>query len=202
PIYDVGEYEGQPYFSMKLLEGGSLVQKVSQLVSDPRAAARLLVAVARAVHYAHQRGLLHRDLKPANILLDAGGQPPITHFGLAKRVMAKDSAGERIPDDAGLVPPVRAGAGEGPRGLTSAGVILGTPGYMAPEQARAEKGLSTAVDVYSLGAILYELLTGRPPFRGPTPLDTVLPVLEQEPEPPRQLDPRIHRDLERISLTW
>jgi WD40 repeat protein/tRNA A-37 threonylcarbamoyl transferase component Bud32 len=186
PIYEVGEHQGQHYFSMKLIEGGSLAGRAAQrqLAVDraaQRAAAQLVATVARAVHYAHQRGILHRDLKPANILLDwrAGGvNPPVPHvtdFGLAKRV-------------------------EGDANLTQSGAILGTPAYMAPEQARAEKALSTAVDVYSLGAILYELLTGRPPFRAATPLETVRQVLEQEPVPPSKVDARVDRDLETICL--
>ena len=164
PIYEVGQHESQHYFSMKLIDGGSLAQHMPRFQSDARTAARLLAMVARAVHYAHQRGILHRDLKPANILLDIKGEPHITDFGLAKRV-------------------------EGGSNLTQSGAIVGTPSYMAPEQARAEKGLSTAVDTYSLGAILYECLTGQPPFRANTPLDTILQVLEREPERPRNINP-------------
>jgi WD40 repeat protein len=175
PIYEVGEYHGQPFFTMKLVEGSSLAQQLAHFTKDPRAAARLLARVARAVHHAHQRGILHRDLKPANILLDGHGEPHVTDFGLARRV-------------------------EGDSSLTQTGAIVGTPSYMPPEQARAEKSLTTAIDVYSLGAILYEVLTGRPPFRASTPLDTILQVLEQEPVPPRKLQPRIDRDLETICL--
>ena len=173
PIYEVGEHEGQHYFSMKLIEGGSLASRSSPLTE--RQAAEVLATVARAVHHAHQRGILHRDLKPANILIDAQGQPHVTDFGLAKRV-------------------------QGDLGQTQTGSIVGTASYMPPEQARSEKVLTTAVDVYSLGAILYELLTGRPPFRAETPLDTVLQVLEREPTLPHALNPQVDLDLETICL--
>jgi WD40 repeat protein/tRNA A-37 threonylcarbamoyl transferase component Bud32 len=175
PIYEVGEHEGQQYFSMKLIHGGSLSQELPRFRKDPRAIAQLLATVARAVHQAHQHGILHRDLKPANILLDAQGNPHVTDFGLAKRV-------------------------EGDHRITQSGAIVGTPSYMAPEQATAKKGLTTAVDVYSLGAILYELVTGQPPFRAETPLDTVLQVLDKEPKRPRSINATADRDLETICL--
>jgi eukaryotic-like serine/threonine-protein kinase len=178
PIYEVGEHRGQQYFSMKLIEGGSLASQFS-LAPQARRGVRdlipLLTTVCHAVHHAHQRGILHRDLKPGNILLDKEGQPHITDFGLAKKV-------------------------EGDSGMTRTGAIMGTPSYMAPEQAAAKKQLTTAVDVYALGAILYEILTGRPPFKAETPLDTLLHVMEKEAELPRTLNPDADRDLETICL--
>jgi WD40 repeat protein len=175
PVYEVGEHEGQHYFTMKLIEGGSLAHRPSAQ-TESRWAGRLLATVARAVHYAHQRGILHRDLKPANILLDGQDSPHVGDFGLARRLDA-------------------------PGSLSPSGAIVGTPSYMAPEQARGEKGLTTAADVYGLGAILYELLTGRAPFQAATPLDTVLQVLERPPQRPRALNPRIDPDLETVCLT-
>jgi WD40 repeat protein len=201
PIYEVGDHDGQHYFSMKLVEGGSLAGRLPELTRDTQAAVRLLTQVARAVHYAHQRGILHRDLKPANILLASGAsasggrEPPEED--------ATSSGGSR-PPLADLVPHVTdfglAKRVEGDSHQTRTGAVLGTPGYMAPEQARAQKQLTTAVDVYSLGAILYEVLTGRPPFQGPTALDTLLLVLEREPEPPRRVNPAADRDLEVAAL--
>jgi WD40 repeat protein/tRNA A-37 threonylcarbamoyl transferase component Bud32 len=176
PVYEVGEHQGRPYFSMKLVEGGNLSQHLPRLTRDPRAGARLLAAVARAVHHAHQHGIIHRDLKPANILLDGRGMPQVTDFGLAKRL-------------------------RGDAGLTRSNAIVGTPAYMAPEQAAVKgKQLTTAADVYALGAILYELLAGCPPFRGLTPLETLHRVLHEEPVPPSRLRPKVPRDLETICL--
>jgi len=179
PIYEIGSHEGQHYFSMKLVEGVSLAEEFGKgeagLRSEPRKAVALLAKAARAVHYAHQRGILHRDLKPGNILIDRAGQPHVTDFGLAKK----------LEDDSKS---------------TRTGVVMGTPSYMAPEQAAARKSLTTAVDVWSLGAILYEMLTGRPPFQAATAFDTVLQVLEHDPPRPRSLQPACDRDLETVAL--
>src|SRR5215471_13372741 len=178
PIYEVGECEGQPFFSMKFIESGSLAGRISspELQISNRQAAALLAKLARAVHYAHQRGILHRDIKPGNVLLDAQEEPHLTDFGLAKLV-EKDST------------------------LTRTMAVLGTPSYMSPEQARGEaKQLTTAVDVYGLGAVFYELLTGQPPFAGGTTMNTVRQVLEKEPRRPSALKPGIDRDLETICL--
>jgi serine/threonine-protein kinase len=175
-VYDAGDVEGRPYFTMELIEGGSLAQKLSGTSQPPRQAAALVAALAEAVQVAHESGIIHRDLKPANVLLTADGTPRISDFGLARRV-------------------------EGGAGLTQSGVAVGTPSYMAPEQARGQtRGIGPAVDVYALGAILYELLTGRPPFRGETPTETLLQVIHQEPVPPGRGNAAVPRDLETICL--
>lgn len=175
-IHDVGCFNGQDFFAMEYIEGKSLEKPIADGPVEVSLAVRLISTVARAVEHLHQQGVLHRDLKPSNILLDAEGQPFVTDFGLAK-VFAPDSE------------------------TTATGIIAGTPSYMAPEQAsgrRAEVGPAT--DVYSLGAILYELLTGVPPFRAETALDTLMEVLGSDPAMPRSLNPRIPRGLELICL--
>jgi serine/threonine-protein kinase len=175
-VYGVGECDGQAYFSMQYVEGTTLAGRLAAGPLPPREAAHLVATVARAVHHAHQTGILHRDLKPSNVLLDRQGQPHVTDFGLAKRV-------------------------EGGARLTQSGAIVGTPSYMAPEQITGSRGqLSPASDVYSLGVILYELLTGRPPFQAASAVDTLMLVLEQDPVPPRLLNPKVDRELEMICL--
>ena len=184
PVYEVGEQEGQPYFSMKYVEGTTLSKRLLDGPITAREAATILLPVCRAVAAAHAGGILHRDLKPSNILIDRDGQPLITDFGLAKRTTTDPDS------DAGLLP-----------SLTQTGAILGTPSYMAPEQAAGRRGeVGVTTDVYSLGAILYQMLTGRPPFQAATPFDTVMLVLEQDPLPPRLLNPQADPDLEMIAL--
>ena len=176
PILEVGEHEGLPYFSMKLISGGRLDWPREPSVIDLPAAIRLMATVADAVDHAHRRGLLHRDLKPANILVDDRGEPHVSDFGLAKWLA-----------DA--------------TGMTNSGALLGTPRYMAPEQASGRvKDLTTATDVYGLGAILYELLTGRPPFQGESVAEVLRQVVEDNPASPRSLNPRVDLDLEVICL--
>ncbi len=175
PIYEVSQHDGQHYFSMGYIEGESLSRRLADGPLDSREAAAMFVEVAEAIDYAHKRGVLHRDIKPANILLDRSGRPRITDFGLARRL-------------------------EGDNGLTGSGQIMGTPSYMAPEQAAASKQLTTATDVYGVGAALYETLTGQPPFRGPSPLETLMEVLEKPPASPRSLVPDVDRGLELICL--
>ena len=200
-IYETGEHEGRPYFSLEYVDGGSLDQRIVESPPTPRAAAKLVETLARTMDVAHQRGIVHRDLKPANILLatiashssmvrerendsatlpadhwSRNTVPKIADFGLAKRVDEDSSQ-------------------------TQSGTILGTPSYMAPEQAGGKnREIGPAADIYSLGAILYELLVGRPPFKAGNPIDTVRQVIEQEPVPPRQLEPRVPHDLETICL--
>jgi len=176
PLYVVGESQGQPYFTMKFIEGGSLADHLPYFLGDPRAAASLIEVVAMAVHHAHERGILHRDLKPANILVDLDGRPYVSDFGLAKRIEEDGSS-------------------------THPGALVGSPSYMAPEQAAPGKGSVTTVsDVYSLGAILYELLTGQPPFRGETLVRTLEKVIHNEPPRPSQINPEVPGDLETICL--
>ena len=176
PIYEVGEHQGQSFYSMRLVDGPNLAQALKPGSFPPRRAAELMATVARAVHHAHERGVLHRDLKPANILLDAQGQPHVTDFGLAKLV-------------------------HGDSTLTLSQTALGTPSYMAPEQASGgSKTLTTAADVYSLGAILFEMLTGRPLFQANTPVETIVQVLERQPQRPSSINPAVDRDLETICL--
>jgi eukaryotic-like serine/threonine-protein kinase len=176
-IHEVGEQNGHHYFSMPFIEGTSLaglMESGQWALDDGRRSARLLAQVARAVQHAHEQGILHRDLKPSNIMVDAEGTPHVTDFGLAKRV-AGDSS------------------------LTLEGAVLGTPSFMAPEQAAGKTGqLTVAADIYSLGAVLYYLLTGRPPFVAESPLDTLVQVLEGESISPRTLNPRLSAELERI----
>jgi WD40 repeat protein/tRNA A-37 threonylcarbamoyl transferase component Bud32 len=176
PVYEVREHEHQLFLCMKLMEAGSLDRHLGRFHDNPRAAACLLVSIANAVHYAHQHGVLHRDLKPSNILLDGEGQPHVTDFGLAKRVDTDTS-------------------------LTRSGAIVGTPRYMAPEQVSGRRAAATtATDVYGLGAILYALLTGKPPFQSDTVLETLQQVQTREPDRPRAINPRVDRDLETICL--
>ena len=178
PIYEVGQVDDQPYFSMRLIDSGNLGRHVERLKADPRASAALMAKVARAVHYAHQRMILHRDIKPANILLGAHDEPYVTDFGLAKQIGAD----------------IRTMA-------TMTGAVMGTPAYMPPEQASGgTKSVTTAADVYSLGATLYETLTGGPPFVGDSPGEIMRQVLDEEPARPRSINPKLDRDLETICL--
>jgi eukaryotic-like serine/threonine-protein kinase len=175
-IHDVGQLHGQDFFAMEYIDGQSLAQRIAQGPVDVPTTVRWVATVARAVEHLHQQGIVHRDLKPSNILLDGDDQPYVTDFGLAKIFVAGSD-------------------------MTATGVIAGTPSYMAPEQASGRRvEIGPATDVYSLGAILYELLTGVPPFRAETPLDTLMEVLGSDPPMPRQLNSHIPRGLELICL--
>ncbi len=175
-IFEVGECDGHPFYSMQYIEGTTLARLLAAGPLPPRDAARLLTKVADAVQAAHDRGVLHRDLKPSNILIDAVGAPHVSDFGLAKRLEGHDS-------------------------VTHTGAILGTPCYMSPEQAAGSRGdVGPTSDVWSLGAILYQMLTGRPPFQASSPMDTLLAVLEADPPLPRSIDRQVNRDLEMIAL--
>src|SRR5262245_18308920 len=171
-VHAIDEHDGWPFLSLEFCDGGTLSERLKTL--SPRESAEVVEKLARAMHDAHRQGVIHRDLKPANVLLTADGTPKITDFGLARKL---DEVGH-----------------------TRTGAVLGTPSYMAPEQASGGKVLTPAVDVYALGAILYECLTGRPPFAAATPLDTVLQVLHDDPVAPRVLNPDVPRDLEIICL--
>ena len=176
PIYEYGEHKGCAYFCMKLIEGETLTQRLVRGPLSATETARLMLDVSEAIHYAHEQGILHRDLKPSNILLDENDNPYVADFGLAKQATGDPT-------------------------LTRSGTILGTPAYMAPEQAAGRRGeVSSISDVYSLGAILYHMLTGRPPFQAASAVDTLLLVLEQDPVSPRVLNRRVNRDLEMITM--
>ncbi|HVR76336.1 MAG TPA: protein kinase [Planctomycetota bacterium] len=177
PIFEIGEEDGCHFYTMRLMEGKSLAQALKPLgLMPPDESARLVAVVAKAIHFAHQRGVLHCDLKPSNILLDAEGKPHVADFGLARIV---DSAPE----------------------ISRSGHVAGTPAYMAPEQAAGRSsGVTIAADVYALGALLYELMVGAPPFRAETPLQTLRLVTEAAPVSPRSRNPRIARDLEVVCL--
>jgi tetratricopeptide (TPR) repeat protein/predicted Ser/Thr protein kinase len=175
-VYEIGEHDGLPFFSLEFVEGGSLADRQARETVPPRETAQLVQRLAEAMSCAHRAGIIHRDLKPANILLDAAGVPKITDFGLARKLEEDSSA-------------------------TRAGAIMGTPSYMAPEQAEGRNAeVGPAADVYALGAVLYDLLTGRPPFRGTTVLETLDQVRKSEPVPPVRVDPHLPRDLDTICL--
>ena len=174
-VFEAGAWAGQPYLVLEYCSGGTLAEQLRGVPMTRSRAASLLETLARAVHAAHECGVVHRDLKPQNVLLAADGSPKVTDFGLAKLI----DSGE---------------------GLTSTGVVMGTPAYMAPEQAAGRREVGSAADVYALGAILYECLTGRPPFRGANAMEILVQVLEREPEEPRRINPASDPDLAAIAL--
>lgn len=174
PVYDVGDIDGRPFFSMQLVHGQTLADRLQDGPIAEAEAARIVASAARAIGYAHRQGILHRDLKPSNILLDKNDKPHVTDFGLAKQ-------------------------GSDEAGLTRSGAVLGTPAYMSPEQAAGRRGnVGPASDIYALGCVLYHAVTGRPPLVSDSPVELVLMVLEQDPPPPRALRPSLDRVLEMI----
>src|SRR4051812_39469143 len=175
-VYEVGEAGGRPYLALEYVDGPSLAQRLAGEPLPPRQAAAILVTLARALQAAHERGVVHRDLKPTNVLLTAQGMPKVSDFGLAKQLDAD-------------------------QGQTQSGAVVGTPSYMAPEQALGKvREIGPATDIYALGALLYELLTGRPPFKADTALNTIYQVVTEDAVPPRRLQSKLPLDLETICL--
>jgi hypothetical protein len=175
-LFAVGEHDSLPFISLEFVDGGTLARKLAGEPLPPNEAAGLMEKLARAIHYAHLRGVVHRDLKPANVLLTKDGEPKITDFGLAKQLDASS-------------------------GLSQSGVVMGTPSYMAPEQAAGKvRDTGPAADVYALGTVLYQLLTGRPPFQGVTTFEVLAQVTSVEPVPPARLNPKVPRDLGTVCL--
>lgn len=200
PVYEVGERDGRPYFSMKYIGGTTLARRLADGPLPARETARLMLPVCRAVAHAHEHGIVHRDLKPSNILIDEQGQPHVSDFGLAKRFVPLSIAAPARRGETASAPE-NATRDFDVVHLTRTGAILGTPSYMSPEQAAGSRGtVGPASDVYSLGAILYQCLTGRPPFQAASPLDVVMMVLEQEPVLPQVLNPKADLDLQMIAL--
>jgi serine/threonine protein kinase/Tfp pilus assembly protein PilF len=208
-IYETGEFEGRPYIALEFVDGGSLQQHIEKMPTAPRSAGELVELLAATMEVAHRRGIVHRDLKPANILLaplsdgsGSGSRDKGRVSGSTLNFERGSRAAEFFPKiaDFGLVKRVDEESGQ-TSGQTQTGTILGTPSYMAPEQATGQiRAIGPCVDIYALGTILYELLTGRPPFRASNPIDTIRQVIDQEPVPPRQLEPRVPLDLETICL--
>ncbi len=189
PVYEVGEHNGQPWFSMQFIQGTTLSQRLMSGPMKPREAVALLIPIVEAIGAAHRAGVLHRDLKPSNILIAADGTPFVTDFGLAKRVNVEEES------------MASGGMGSDIANLTQSGAILGTPAWMSPEQAAGQTdSIDVATDIYSLGAVLFAMLTGRPPFQAASPLDTVLMVIEQDPPNIRMLNRAVDSDLEMVVM--